>query len=143
MKLVRKVRLVFREGKSDKVYEVDLVELPGTAAERFLVNFRYGRRGSALRDGTKTTHAVTLAEAEDVYRSVVVSKTNSGYWDESGEAPVRATAAPAPTTGGDPAARTRALLDALAGEESSQERGRLAWRLAQGDVIANTALLTT
>jgi hypothetical protein len=143
MKLVRKVRLVFREGKSDKVYEVDLVELPGAAAERFLVNFRYGRRGSALRDGTKTTHAVTLAEAEDVYRSVVVSKTNSGYWDESGAAPVRATAAPASATSENPAARTAALLDALAGEESSQERGRLAWRLGQGDAIANTALLTT
>jgi len=142
MKLVRKVRLVFREGKSDKVYEVDLVELPGPQAERFLVNFRYGRRGSALRDGTKTTRAVTLAEAEDVYQSVVVSKTNSGYWDEAGEAPVRAAPAPTATTAGNPAARTAALLAALSGEDDSQERGRIAWRLGQGEAIADTAMLT-
>lgn len=142
MKLIRKVRLVFREGKSDKVYEVDLVEVPGSAAERYLVNFRYGRRGSALREGTKTARAVALDEAEAVYRSIVVSKTNSGYWDETGPEPARA-AAPSPATEpADLGARTAKLLDALAGEHDSKQRARIAWRLGQGDVIASTAALT-
>src|SRR5262245_40558346 len=83
MKLVRKIRLIFKEGKSDKVYEVDLVEQLGIGDARYLVNFRYGRRGTELREGTKTPSPVPLAEAESLYRSVVVSKTNKGYWDES------------------------------------------------------------
>jgi hypothetical protein len=45
MKLVKQSSLEYREGSSDKVYEVDLCELePGS----FTVNFRYGRRGTAL-----------------------------------------------------------------------------------------------
>src|SRR5688572_30406186 len=87
MKLVKKIRLVFRENKSDKVYEVDLAELPGSESTRFVVNFRYGRRGRALREGTKTERPVSLTEAEAVYQSVVVAKTNDGYYDESGPAP--------------------------------------------------------
>lgn len=131
MKLVKKVRLAFREGKSDKVYEVDLVELPGNDEARYLVNFRYGRRGSALREGTKTTRPATLAEAEAVYQSVVVSKTNSGYWDESGPAPApRATPRPVPAA--DPAIQARrvaALLKALEQEKEPRARGRIIWNL--------------
>ncbi len=136
MKLVKKIRLVFREGKSDKVYEVDLVELPVGDAARYLVNFRYGRRGSTLREGTKTVQPIALAEAERVYESIVVSKTNSGYWDESGSAPTRSSARPAEAgadTGQVQAARTAALLQALADESDSKKRARLIWNLAQGD----------
>jgi hypothetical protein len=39
MKLIKQTRLVFVEGKSDKVYEVDLCEV---GANQFVVNFRYG-----------------------------------------------------------------------------------------------------
>src|SRR5262245_64824695 len=109
MKLVKKVRLAFREGKSDKVYEVDLVELPGNDEARYLVNFRYGRRGSALREGTKTTRPATLAEAEAVYQSVVVSKTNSGYWDESGPAPAPRATGPRRVATADPAIQARRI----------------------------------
>jgi len=139
MKLVKKIRLVFKEGNSDKVYEVDLVELPGGDPARYLVNFRYGRRGSALREGTKTVQPIPLAEAEKVYESVVVSKTNSGYWDESGAAPAR-PAARAATAGGEEsadtsqlqAARTAALLKSLAAESDSKQRARIVWNLGQG-----------
>ncbi len=142
MKLVKKIRLVFREGKSDKVYEVDLVEQSGFDAARYSVNFRYGRRGRSLTEGTKTARPLTLAEAEAVYQSIVVSKTNSGYWDESGPAPVR-TAAPAPVTNESTesvqAARTAALLKALGGESDSKKRGRIIWNLGQGEPIENAA----
>lgn len=135
MRLIKKIRLAFREGKSDKIYEVDLVELPGDNAARFLVNFRYGRRGSTLREGTKTANPVTLAEAEDTYRSVVVSKTNDGYYDEAGPAPVR-TAPAAPTPVPDRSiqeARYAALLKGLSEATDSKKRARIIWNLGHGD----------
>jgi len=46
--VIDQARLWFREGTSDKVYEVDLVEV---APNQHVINFRFGRRGSALRDG--------------------------------------------------------------------------------------------
>ena len=80
MRLVRKARLFFKEGNSDKVYEVDLCDLGNKVGSlRYLVNFRYGRRGSSLREGTKTVSPVDLADANQIFDSVVVSKTNTGY----------------------------------------------------------------
>ena len=75
MKNVRSARLWFKEGNSDKVYEVDLTDLetPGSDA-RFLVNFRYGRRGASLREGTKTNSPVDRAEADKIFDSLVVSR---------------------------------------------------------------------
>jgi hypothetical protein len=146
MKLVKKIRLAFREGKSDKVYEVDLVELPGNEKARYLVNFRFGRRGSALREGTKTARGVTLAEAEALYRSVVVSKTNSGYREVSGDAPAT-TRSPPPRAGADStasrqASRTAALLEALEDENDSKLRARLIWNLGQGDPLPDLVPIT-
>ena len=54
MKLLEQAILLFQEGKSDKVYEVDLLEV---APGQYVVNFRYGRRGTALKDGSKTPAA--------------------------------------------------------------------------------------
>jgi hypothetical protein len=80
MNRVRSARLFFREGKSDKVYEVDLCDLGSRSGEaRYLVNFRYGRRGGTLREGTKTKVPVSLEAANKLFDSVVVSKTNKGY----------------------------------------------------------------
>ncbi|HZU97847.1 MAG TPA: hypothetical protein VFF73_14190, partial [Planctomycetota bacterium] len=70
MKLVRQASLAYQGGTSDKVYEVDLCEV---GPDRFVVNFRYGRRGSNLRDGTKTTTPVSRAEAEKVFDRLVAS----------------------------------------------------------------------
>jgi hypothetical protein len=78
MKLIRNARLYFREGQSDKVYEVDLCRL---SQGRYVVNFRYGRRGGHLREGTKTVSPVGRQEADKIYDSVVVAKKNKGYAD--------------------------------------------------------------
>ena len=64
MKKINFSNLSFQEGKSDKVYEVDLVEQMSRESERYYVNFRYGRRGANLREGTKTTQPVSLEQAE-------------------------------------------------------------------------------
>ncbi len=88
MQVVRSVRLWMKEGGSDKLYEVDLVDLERADNDaRYLVNFRYGRRGTSLRDGTKTTSPVTRANAEKLFDSVVVSKINGGYRRNDGDAP--------------------------------------------------------
>ena len=80
VKTVRTLKLWFREGSSDKVYIVDLIDTENVGREaRFLVNFRYGRRGHTLREGTKTPAAVSQGEAEKIFDSIVISKVNAGY----------------------------------------------------------------
>src|SRR3712207_8267643 len=68
MKLIRQTILVYREGSSDKVYEVDLCEV---GAEGYVVNFRYGRRGARLKEGVKTVAPVPLPAAEKVFQDLV------------------------------------------------------------------------
>jgi predicted DNA-binding WGR domain protein len=126
MKLLEQVTLLFQEGKSDKVYEVDLLEVrPGSC----VVNFRYGRRGAALKEGSKTVTAVPFAEAKQVFDRLVQAKVDSGYQRSTQSAATlpptpRApspSAAPPPTAGGPRtpatggnARRNQAILDALA-----------------------------
>lgn len=76
MRIVDQARLWFQEGKSDKVYEVDLVEI---TAGQHVVNFRFGRRDTALRDGTKTPLPVSLDQARSIFAALVAEKTARGY----------------------------------------------------------------
>lgn len=80
MKLVTQTVLVFVEGRSEKVYEVDLCEV---GASRFVVNFRYGKKGAALKDGSKTVAPVARAEADRVFEKLVSSKLEQGYVREA------------------------------------------------------------
>lgn len=94
MKILKKSRLRFTEGNSDKVYEVDLCELNNAQSARYVVNFRYGRYGNNLREGTKTPQPETLEKATKIFDSLVVSKTNKGYQDVLQSADVHATPSP-------------------------------------------------
>lgn len=76
MKILHQKTLYFSEGKSDKVYEVDLCE---SGSDLYIVNFRYGRRGANLREGTKTVFPVPYEEALKVFNSLVASKEKKGY----------------------------------------------------------------
>jgi predicted DNA-binding WGR domain protein len=80
LKIQQQKTLYFTEGKSDKVYEVDLCE---SGSNLYVVNFRYGRRGSTLREGTKTIFPVAYEEAMKIYNKLVESKKKKGY-SESG-----------------------------------------------------------
>ncbi|WP_042505667.1 WGR domain-containing protein [Algibacter lectus] len=80
MKIQQQKKLYFTEGKSDKVYEVDLCESGG---DLFVVNFRYGRRGATLREGTKTVFPVDYEDALSIFNKLVESKEKKGY-SESG-----------------------------------------------------------
>ena len=96
MRLIKKISLYFNEGNSDKVYEIDLCDIGN---ERYVVNFRYGRRGTTLKEGTKTETAVDLQKAESLFNSLEAEKRGKGY-RASGE-PVAAEPVvftPAPVT---------------------------------------------
>lgn len=76
MKLVKSIQLFFQEGNSDKVYEIELLE---SGADAYVVNFRYGRRGGTLKDGTKTVFPVPLAEAGRLFAELENEKRKKGY----------------------------------------------------------------
>ena len=76
MELVKIEKLHFKDDKSDKVYEVELYRIQN---DEFIVNFRYGRRGKALREGTKTVFPIPKTKAELVFDDLVNSKVKKGY----------------------------------------------------------------
>ncbi|MBO9562828.1 MAG: WGR domain-containing protein [Niastella sp.] len=85
MRLIKQCFLYFKEGNSDKVYEIDLCDVGN---DKYVVNFRYGRRGGALKEGSKTPVPVSLQEAEKIYEALAEEKINKGYTtSESGQAP--------------------------------------------------------
>ncbi|ABC30680.1 probable DNA binding protein containing WGR domain [Hahella chejuensis KCTC 2396] len=133
MKLIKKASLHFQEGNSNKVYEVELSEAASRKDDRFLVNFRYGRQGGALREGTKTPAPVTLEEAERLFDSVVVSKTNKGYYDISRGALATSAgdAGSKPATPEGPTDMLVKLLEKLRQEWDNGKRARLIWRLGE------------
>jgi bifunctional non-homologous end joining protein LigD len=67
--------LYFKEGSSDKVYQASIVQQNGG----FVVNFAYGRRGSTLNTGTKTSSPVDLPSAEKIFDKLVREKKAKGY----------------------------------------------------------------
>jgi hypothetical protein len=81
MKKIKETHLYYQKGTSNKVYNVFLFKI---ASNKYLVNFAYGRSGSKLREGTKTTNPVDLEQAEKIYDSLVVSKINKAYQVVSG-----------------------------------------------------------
>ncbi len=93
MKLIQQTRLHYQDAKSDKIYEVDLCEVTN---DTYLVNFRYGRRGKELREGTKTDQPVPLAKAQQIFDKLVNDKTKKGYQDASQPFVQTATTTPEP-----------------------------------------------
>ncbi len=67
--------LYCREGRSDKVYQVQLEPQAGG----FVVNFQFGRRGSTLQTGTKTSNPVPYDNARKIYDRLVAEKMGKGY----------------------------------------------------------------
>jgi len=140
MKVVRSSRLSYQQGNSDKVYEVDLCDVSsGTTPDEFVVNFRYGRRGRSLRESTKTPAPVTREEADKIFDSLVVSKLNKGYSDNTGapqSSPPVSTPAPvriAESTRFEMACRRvrTGLADIATDQLSTKQASRLLWRAGE------------
>lgn len=76
MILVKEQLLHYRDSISDKVYEVALFQL---SENEFVVNFKFGRRGSRLQEGTKTVYPVAREAAESIFDKLVTQKVAKGY----------------------------------------------------------------
>lgn len=140
MKLIKQTALSFREGSSDKVYEVDLCEV---GAGAYVVNFRYGRRGSRLKEGVKTVSPVSRSEGEEIFRDLVYSKTKKGYReisDQSTEPPPRRVV----TVSANEDARAEAVLTRLR-DTTAGKKGwpleRAVWRAGELRLRAAAPLL--
>jgi bifunctional non-homologous end joining protein LigD len=83
----QRITLYYREGSSDKVYQVS-IEPQG---ELFVVNFAYGRRGSTLNTGTKTPTPVDYDSAKNIYDKLVREKMAKGYIEGPGGTPYQNT----------------------------------------------------
>lgn len=79
MKLIKQIKLFYKEGNSDKVYEIDLCAIDDT---NYVVNFRYGRRGAVLKDGTKTPEYVAAEKAQIIFDKLENEKKAKGYASE-------------------------------------------------------------
>lgn len=77
------ISLYFADGSSDKVYHAQLV----AQGDGFMVNFQYGRRGSTLQSGSKTSAPTEYERAKKIYQKLIAEKTGKGYTrGESGAA---------------------------------------------------------
>jgi predicted DNA-binding WGR domain protein len=136
MKLIRRVSLGLREGSSDKVYVVDLCEV---SKGKFVVNFQFGRRGQALKDGTKTDTPVAESIARSIFAKLVDEKTRKGYRETAAAAAAAGPAAAAPVEraparrrGGQ--SREEAVLARLRGDSGARrpwDLDRAIWRAGE------------
>lgn len=85
--ILQSVKLSYRQGRSDKVYLVQLEQVEGG----YVVNFQYGRRGSTLRAGAKTLNPVPLETARALYDRVVRSQLKDGYTEGTDGTPYSGT----------------------------------------------------
>ena len=74
-KTSERVTLYYREGSSDKVYQAAIEP----AGHLFVVNFAYGRRGSTLATGTKTSSPVVYEAAKNIFDKLVGEKKAMGF----------------------------------------------------------------
>jgi bifunctional non-homologous end joining protein LigD len=82
-----RITLYYREGSSDKVYQVAIERAGG----RFVVNFAYGRRGSTLSTGTKTSSPVDDDTAKQIFTKLIREKKAKGYTEGEGGTPYQHT----------------------------------------------------
>lgn len=80
--------LYYRQGSSDKEYHVRL-EAQG---DGFVVNIAYGRRGSTLSTGTKTSSSVYYDMALMIFEKLVNEKKAKGYTEGANGTPYLNTA---------------------------------------------------
>lgn len=71
----KSISLFYKSGTSDKVYFLQLVP----DGNEYRVDFQYGRRGSALKGGTKTPEPVSESQATKIYDKIVKEKLGEGY----------------------------------------------------------------
>ena len=84
---MNQVTLYFREGSSDKIYQAAIEP----NQDKFVVNIAYGRRGSTLSTGTKTSVPVDYDQAIKTFNKLVAEKKAKGYTEGENGTPYRHT----------------------------------------------------
>ncbi|AFM05815.1 hypothetical protein Fleli_3495 [Bernardetia litoralis DSM 6794] len=138
MKLIEQSKLFFKKGNSDKVYEIDLCEV---GDDLYVVNFRYGKRGAKLKEGTKTASSVGRTKAQAVFTALETEKTKKGYKKEKGSEPKKEKVFPTSIASKEEAILQR-LKEALnkvnhpkeeqkSVFQSKWKTGRIAWKVGK------------
>lgn len=70
------ISLFYKEGSSDKEYHLTVM---GNEAEGFRVQYRYGKRGSALKAKFKNVSPVDFETAIGIYNGIEAEKRREGY----------------------------------------------------------------
>ena len=81
------ISLDHQQGPSDKVYHAHLE----AKRDGWIVNFAFGRRGSTLQTGTKTSEPVVYDKAKTIYDKIVAEKMGKGYTPAAGGTPYAGT----------------------------------------------------
>lgn len=126
MRIARNVKLFFREGNSDKTYEIDLCEV---GPEQYIVNFRYGKRFGTLKEGTKTVTPVALSAATVIFDALEKEKRSKGYLGEQ-EAVQDLSFVPVDTTQVTDV-KHRAILKRLQGAIEGKPAYKTAWKISR------------
>ena len=84
---LERITLYYREGSSDKVYQAAIEP----AGSQFVVNFAYGRRGSTLTTGTKTSSPVDYDTAKKIHTKLIGEKKAKGYTEGADGTPYQHT----------------------------------------------------
>lgn len=80
MKTIKRTRLCYVEGTSDKVYNVELVKLD---SGNFSLSATYGRRGNVNNMSRPWKSEGSLGEASKRFDDVVRKKVKKGYFIDS------------------------------------------------------------
>src|SRR5436190_7983010 len=81
------ITLYYREGSSDKVYQLSLEQL----GNGYVVNYAFGKRGTTLSTGTKTSSPVNCDAARAIYEKLVREKKAKGYTEGEAGIPYQHT----------------------------------------------------
>ncbi len=129
MKLAKRVTLHYQAGNSNKVYEVDLCQI---SDDKYLVNFRYGKRGKNLKEGSKTIQAVSLVEAEKIFDKLIADKKKKGYQDINDVVTEVIDSPQVNTTSRSNNPRHQAIIDRLREQNSKNwSLNRVIWRAGE------------
>jgi len=78
-----RITLYYRQGSSDKIYQAAIEP----AGDQFVVTFAYGRRGTTLTTGTKTSSPVDYDTAKKIHTKLVSEKKAKGYTEGANGTP--------------------------------------------------------
>src|ERR1041385_3531996 len=85
---MQSISLYYRQGSSDKEYHVRIEPKEG----QYIVTFAFGRRGSTLQTGTKTSTPVDFPTATEIFARLVKEKKAKGYTEGEAGVPYQHTA---------------------------------------------------